>query len=110
MIYHQSTKIKGLEIIWKIIGRYSGYGIVSEILAILEEFLWEFEIGLRLRQVMLLNGILYNNSESWHAVTETEIRMLEKVDEHLLRSLVKGQSKTPLEVLYLEAGATPIRC
>ena len=35
--------------------------------------------------------------------------MLETVDEHLLRALVKGQSKTPLEFLYLEAGATPIR-
>ena len=35
--------------------------------------------------------------------------MLEVVDEHLLRSLVKGQSKTPLEFLYLEAGAIPIR-
>ena len=35
--------------------------------------------------------------------------MLEAVDEHLLRSLVKAQSKTPLEFLYLEAGAVPIR-
>ena len=38
-----------------------------------------------------------------------EIRLLEAVDEQLLRSLVKGQAKTPLEFLYLEAGATPIR-
>ena len=57
---------------------------------------------------MFLNGILYN-SEAWHAVSEAEIRMLEVVDEHLLRALVKGQSKTPLEFLYLEAGAIPIR-
>ena len=88
-----------------------GYGIVSEILAILEEIplgRYKHEIGLRLRQAMLLNGILYN-SESWHAVTETELRMLERVDEHLLRALVKGHSKTPLEFLFREAGATPIR-
>ena len=35
--------------------------------------------------------------------------MLERVDEHLLRSLVKGHSKMPKEFLYLEAGAVPIR-
>ena len=35
--------------------------------------------------------------------------MLESVDEHLLRSLVKGHSKTPLEFLYMEAGAVSLR-
>ena len=35
--------------------------------------------------------------------------MRERVDEHLLRSLVKGHSKLPLEFLYLEAGAMPIK-
>ena len=88
-----------------------GYGIVSEILAILEDIplgRYKMEIGLLLRQAMLLNGILYN-SESWHSVTETEYRMLESVDEHLLRALVDGHSKTPLEFLYLEAGVIPIR-
>ena len=54
------------------------------------------------------SGILYN-SEAWHSLSETEIRILETVDEHLLRSLVRGHAKTPLEFLYLEAGATPIR-
>ena len=38
------------------------------------------EIGLRLRQAMLVNGMLYN-SEAWHVVSETEIRNLEAVDE-----------------------------
>ena len=31
------------------------------------------------------------------------------MDEHLLRALVNGHSKTPLEFLYLESGAIPIR-
>ena len=57
---------------------------------------------------MLLNGILYN-SEAWHSLTEADIRLLESVDEYLLRALVKAHSKTPLEFLYLEAGAIPIR-
>ena len=88
-----------------------GFGIVNEIIAILDEIplgRFKMEIGLQLRQAMLLNGMLYN-SEAWHSVSETEMRMLETVDECLLRTLVKGHAKTPLEFLYLEAGATPIR-
>ena len=88
-----------------------GYGLVSEILAILNEIplgQYKMEIGLHLRQAMLLIGMLYK-SEAWHAISEEEIRMLETVDEHLLRSLVNGHSKTSLEFLYLEAGAMPIR-
>ena len=91
--------------------RDKGLAIVAEILAILDEIplgKFKFEIGLKLRQAMLINGILFN-SEAWHAVTEYELKMLEKVDEYLLRSLVDGHSKTPLEFLYLEAGALPIR-
>ena len=70
-----------------------GYGLVAEILAILAEIplgKYKMEIGLHLRQGMLLNGMLFN-SEVWHGISEEEINMLEKVDEHLLRSLVNGQ-------------------
>ena len=57
---------------------------------------------------MLLNGVLYN-SEALHGVTDSDIKLLETIDEHLLLSLVDGHSKTPIEFLYLEAGAVPIR-
>ena len=92
-------------------GPKKGFAIVAEILAILEEIplgKHKMEIGLQLRQAMLLNGMLYI-SEAWHSITEEEIKLLEKVDEHLLRSLVKGHSKSPKEFLFLESGATPIR-
>ena len=88
-----------------------GYGIVAEILAILNEIplgQYKMEIGLQLRQAMLVNGMLFN-SEAWHSISEDELRMLEAVNEHLLRSLVKGHSKTSIEFLYLESGALPIR-
>ena len=74
---------------------------MNEIIAILDEIplgRFKMEIGLKLRQAMLLNGILYN-SEAWHSVIEVELRQLETVDEHLLRALVKGHIKTPLEFL-----------
>ena len=57
---------------------------------------------------MLLNGVLFN-SEAWHGVTDQDIKTLESIDEHLLRSLVKGHAKTPLEFLHLDAGAVPMR-
>ena len=52
------------------------------------------QIGLQLRQAMLLNGMLFN-SEVWHNISEDEVKILERVDELLLRSLVKAHSKLP---------------
>ena len=57
---------------------------------------------------MLLNGVLFN-SEAWHGVTNADMKSLESIDEQLLRSLVQAHSKTPIEFLYLESGAIPIR-
>ena len=88
-----------------------GFGIVSEICAILNYIplgKHKLEIGLLLRQAMLINSMLFN-SEAWHAIKKKDIKILESVDEHLLRSLVEAHSKTPLEFLYLEVGAIPIR-
>ena len=88
-----------------------GYGIVSEIKAILSEIplgKYKLEVGLQLRQAMLLNGLLYN-SEAWHSVTMQDIVPFENLDEGLLRYLLGSHSKAPLEMLYLESGATPIR-
>ena len=88
-----------------------GYGMVAEIIAIVNDIQlgkYKTEIGLKLRQAMLLSGLLFN-SEAWHGITETEIKILESVDEHLLRLLVGAHSKTPLEFLYLETGAIHIR-
>ena len=88
-----------------------GHGIVSEIRAILNEVplgRYKLEMGLHLRQAMLLNGLLFN-SEAWHSVTQQDIISFEKLDENLLRCLLGAHSKTPLEMLYLESGATPIR-
>ena len=88
-----------------------GFGIVSNILAIIDEIPlghWRVEAGLRLRQAMLVNGCLFN-SEAWHGVTESDIKILEKVDESLLRGILKSHSKIPLEALYLETGSLPIK-
>jgi hypothetical protein len=46
---------------------------------------------------------------SYLTVKLNEIKALESVDENLLHGLVIAHAKTPLEFLYLEAGAVPIR-
>ena len=64
-------------------------------------------MGLKLREAMLLNGILYN-SEAWHSTTKEDIHALEVVDECLLRSLLENHPKCPIEFLYLETGSISI--
>ena len=88
-----------------------GYGAISNILAITNELPlahWRVEAGLNMRQAMFLNGTMFN-SEAWQGISDTEIQMIEKVDEDLLRGLLKAHSKIPLEALYLETGSIPIR-
>ena len=87
-----------------------GYGITSEILAIVNEIPLahlKIQAGLSLRQAMLANGILFN-SEAWHGVTKKDIITLEKVDEALLRGLLQAHSKIPLEALFLETKSVPL--
>ena len=43
-----------------------------------------------------------------NTISEKELKILEAVDESLLRAFVNAHSKTPLEFLYLEAGSIPI--
>ena len=88
-----------------------GDGIVAEILSIINEIplgRHRMEVALKLREAMLINGILFN-SEAWHGVTLAHIAKLEAIDEALLRGILKAHTKTPKEFLYLETGALPIK-
>ena len=87
-----------------------GYGLVNKIISILEEIpLGPFRIpaGLKLREAMLINGILFN-SEVWYDVKEDEVNKLKSVDDYLLRKILGAPSKTPKEALYLETGCVPL--
>ena len=91
--------------------RKKGDGIISEILSIIDEIplgKYKVEVALTLREAMLINGILFN-SEAWQGVTAAQIVKLEKIDEDLLRGILKAHRKTPSEFLYLETGTLPVR-
>ena len=69
---------------------------------------YRVEAGMKLRNAMLINGIL-TNCEVWYGLSDKEIEKLEKIDEYLLREIKGAHSKTPKEFLYLETGSIPLR-
>ena len=52
---------------------------------------------------------LLTNAEAWYGVSQSDINILEKVDESLLRRILEAPVSTPIEMLYLELGVVPIR-
>ena len=91
--------------------RKRGWGKVSQILGILGEVdtgTHRIEAGLILREAILTSSLLFT-AEAWHNVTDTDVRRLEQVDTALLRSLVKGHSKTPIIFHHLEFGTLMLR-
>ena len=91
--------------------RQKGIGICSQITGMINGLSlghYYFKIAFIFRETMLLNGIL-TNLEVWHPVTDTQLEILEKVDQNYLKKILKSHSKTPKEALYLETGLLPIR-
>ena len=66
------------------------------------------EVGLKLREAKLLNGMLFS-TESWSSISDAELTRLEQVDLGLLRSLVDGHSKCSKAFILLEYGVLEIR-
>ena len=66
-------------------------------------------MGLKLREAMFLNGILFN-SKVWHGVTSAQIASLEAIDNSLLRGIFGAHKGTPKAFLYLETRTMPRRC
>ena len=88
-----------------------GLGLITQITTLLDSIClggYYFESAMTLRNSILVNGMLFN-SEVWYDLKETEIRILEQIDETFLRKLLNAHCKTPLEALYLELGCIPIR-
>ena len=84
--------------------RAKGYVILSDIIYIIESIpngKRMIEIGLQLRQSWFLNSILLN-METWHNLKDNELNELKKLDQYLLRKMLRAHSKVPVQFLYLE--------
>ena len=91
--------------------RGKAFGISAEVLSIANSVplgQWRVKSGIMLRQAMLVNGILFN-SECWQGPNvNKDIMTLNKPDQALLRGLMTGHAKAPLEFLFLESGCVPV--
>ena len=91
--------------------RNKGWGKVATILGILKEVdmgsQW-VKVGLMLRKAILVNNLIFT-TETWSGIKEAELRRLEQVDQHLLRSFLFSHSKGALEFLHLESGTLMLR-
>ena len=91
--------------------RNKGWGKVAEVTGILAEMPNErqIEVGLKLRETKIHNGILYN-SEAWSNLTEKDTERIEQVDMAALRAIIGGgHSKCPKVFYFLEFGTLMIR-
>ena len=83
-----------------------GLGIVSQIMNLMDIVNFGehyFEIGMLLRESMLINGIL-TNSEVWYNLLKSEIKELEDIDKLLLRRMLNVPESTPGEAYHIELG------
>ena len=106
-LFHSSGKVKH-----NLLERTSkAHAILAEIRAILTDVplgKYRTEIGLQLRQAMFINGLLFN-SEVWQGAGSSDIKCLENVDHQLMRVICNGHAKTPLEFMYMETAAQPLK-
>ena len=88
-----------------------GVGAVSQIMSILQNTCfgpYYFQVAIILRNTILANGIL-TNSEAWYGLNDSDLEILEGVDEQLLRRVLEVPSTCPKEMLYLEMGCVPFK-
>lgn len=67
-----------------------------------------FECAVIFFNVMLRSSILYA-SETYHNLSESEIRQLERIEESFLRQMLGTTRGCPLSQIYLETGVAPAR-
>ena len=86
-------------------------GIINQIMTKLEEVCFGkhyFQVAVLWRNSYLISS-LPTNAEAWYGVSQSDVDILERVDESLLRRILEAPVSTPIEMLYLELGVVPIR-
>ena len=91
--------------------RSRGWGKVAEMTGILAEMpdVCRIEVGLKLREAKVHNGILYN-IEAWSNVTDKDMDRLRQVDTAALRAIMAGgHYKCPQAFYFLEFGTLMVK-
>lgn len=88
-----------------------GISTVNFVISMLKEITFgthTFEIGMLLRNSMLVNGILYN-MEAICEFKNTHLETLELSDKCFMQRLFECPRSTPSEAFYIEMSAMPLR-
>ena len=95
-----------------ITSRYNkGIGTANTIISLIKTVhfgKYFIEMALLFRNSMLINSMLCS-IEALYGLHNIHIDKLEKVDKYLMRQILNAPNSTPIEALYLETGAMPIR-
>ena len=88
-----------------------GTGIITQIMTKLNDIFfgnYYFQVAFIWRNTYLISSLL-TNSEAWYSLNQSDVEILESVDENYLRRIFEAPISTPIEMLYLELGVIPIR-
>ena len=91
--------------------RTKGWGKIAQVMGILgvvDMGTHRLEVGLLLREAILVNSLLYS-AEAWSGITEKQLARLEVVDSALLRQLTGSHSKCASEFHHFETGTWKLR-
>ena len=91
--------------------KQKGLVIINKILSTLEDGFYGkhfFEAAILMRESLFLNSILLN-TEVCYNLSLKNIKMLEVVDNRLIRGVLKCYSGTPVAIMFLELALVPIR-
>ena len=69
---------------------------------------YTFESGIVYLESILRSSILYG-AETYYNLTESNLRMIESIEEKCLKKILGTQSKCPIYLLYLELAFIPGR-
>ena len=88
-----------------------GTGIITQIMTKLNDIFfgkYYFQVAFIWRNTYLISSLL-TNSEAWYDLNQSDVEILESVDENFLRKIFEAPISTPIGMLYLELGVIPIR-
>ena len=67
-----------------------------------------FKAAVLLRESLFLNSILLNMEVAYN-LTAKDLKIIETIDNRLMRSIFKAYSGTPVSIMFLELKCIPIK-
>ena len=102
-IIHQNSKVTA-NLASRLVKAVASFSVIRAILEDIPLGTYKVQVGLELRQALFVNSVLFN-CETWHSITDSDMKDIVLIDHQLLRYICQSQAKTPIEFLYLETGS-----